>query len=160
MGHMKLEDLLLSLKLGQTATPPDEKLSEAVAIPLAVAFSFFVLLSLSAICLSISGLRDAQQDLKRISNPHGTMQEENRRRVNTWWRIAKHFKTKPEEVKKPQLPTYAYAVRQAVLKRGTRQGDPQEEFHRISMEEMELERIAKLGGAPPCEYIVSLIRLR
>lgn len=66
-----------------------------------------------------------------------------------WIRMACIFGTRSMCTKKPQLPTYGHAVRQAVLKSGSRQGDPQAEFHNISAEEMELERIRKLGGAPP-----------
>lgn len=47
------------------------------------------------------------------------------------------------------LPTYGHAVRQAVLKRSARHGGPPRDFYHIGEEEVELERIRRLGGAPP-----------
>lgn len=72
-----------------------------------------------------------------------------------WTRMFFLFGNKSMRIKKPRLPTYGHAVRQAVLKRGARQGDAQTEFFNITAEELELERIRKLGGAPPSEFVES-----
>lgn len=52
------------------------------------------------------------------------------------------------------LPTYGHAVRQAVLKRSARQGGPPRDFYTIGDEEVELERIRRLGGAPPSKSLM------
>lgn len=76
----------------------------------------------------------------------------------TWKRLNTFFGSKSTEIKKPQLPTYGHAVRQAVLKHTARQGDIFTEFNSISAEEMELERFRKLGGAPPGKFQLSPVQ--
>lgn len=101
---------------------------------------FFTLLTGGRLALAIHLRNQAKVDTEK-------QQEETR----FWVHMMHAFGHRSMAVKKPQLPTYGHAVRQAVLKRGTEPGDVHSKFHNISAEEMELERIRKMGGAPPGE---------
>lgn len=102
----------------------------------AIASLIFTLLAGGRLALAVH-----YRNLSKQDKPH--------QETKFWKTMSFIFGSKSLCMKKPRLPTYSHAVRQAVLKRGARQGDPQSEFFNISAEEMELERIRKLDGAPP-----------
>lgn len=137
-----LENLL---GLSNSDEAGSHSLASSVSVYLSAVFFFIILLSFFATVTFGSQLTLALY----ARSARSLDVEKQQQHTHAWKRIKAIFQPKSSNVKKPQLPAYEHAVRQAVLKHGTRPGDVYSEFHAITVEEMELERIRKLGGAPP-----------
>lgn len=120
---------------------------ETFDIYLLVVFCMILLVSLSLTLLT-SGRLALALHLRKRNNLELEKQGEE---TQFWSNMKRLFGDRSMQFKKLQLPTYTHAVKQSVLKTGRRPGDLSLEFHNVSAEEMELERIQKLGGAPPGE---------
>jgi hypothetical protein len=123
-------------------------LRESFDIYLLTLFCLIALVSLSITLLTTGRLALALH-LRTRSKLDAEKQGEE---TPIWLFMTRLFGDRDMQFRKSQLPTYTHAVKQAVLKTSRRPGDVRSDINNISAEEMELERIQKLGGAPPGEF--------